>query len=69
MRVDRDKLKLFIRDLRITEAADQVKLSDSELIEEIARYFENNTDAIHFSLKKPNLTWDDESEKEPFNYD
>jgi len=51
MRVDRDKLKLFIRDLRITEAADQVKLSDSELIEEIARYFENNTDAIHFSLK------------------
>jgi hypothetical protein len=40
MRIDREKLELFIRDLRINEYADQTKLTDKELVAKIAEWFE-----------------------------
>lgn len=69
MRVDREKLKLFFRDIRITEYADEMKLTDSQLVEQIAIYFETKPDAITFSTKKPYTSWEDETDKEPFNHD
>jgi hypothetical protein len=68
MRIDRELLKLFIRDLRIREAADEVKLTDSEFAEELAKYLETNHKAIKNDYKKINPYWSD-TDIEPFNYD
>jgi hypothetical protein len=53
MRVDRERLKIFIMNLRIREVADEEKLTDSELVEELAEYFETTPTAIDLEYKKP----------------
>jgi hypothetical protein len=40
MRIDREKLELFLRNIRINESADQKKLTDKELVMKIAEWFE-----------------------------
>lgn len=69
MRVDRERLKLFIRDLRITEVADEFQLTDSQLVEQIALYFENEPKAINFGTKKGKGFWESDEDKETHNYD
>lgn len=62
MRVDREKLKLFIRDIRITEMADEMKLTDSQLAEQIAQYLETDPKAINFFNGKPKPFWEEDNE-------
>jgi hypothetical protein len=69
MRIDREKLKLFLRDIRITEYADEVKLTDNQLAEQIAVYLENTPNAIIVPSKKPYISLEDDADKAPFNYD
>jgi hypothetical protein len=53
MRVDREKLRIFIMNLRIREVADEERLTDSDLVEELAKYFESTPTAIDLEYKKP----------------
>jgi hypothetical protein len=69
MRIDREKLKLFLRDIRITEYADEIKLTDNQLAEQIATYLETTPNAIIFPNKKSYPYWEDDTDKETYNHD
>lgn len=53
MRIDREKLELFIRDLRINEYADQKKLTDKEWVQKLAEWFEKE----YLDKDKENKLW------------
>ena len=68
MRIDRERLRLFITHLRINKAADEETLTDAELADEIATYLETNNNAVDLNYKRPKGFWE-ENETEPYNYD
>jgi hypothetical protein len=55
MRIDRELLRLFVRDMRIRAVADETELTDEELVEEIANFLETTPRAIDLNYKKPKL--------------
>ena len=64
MRIDRERLRLFITHLRINKAADEETLTDADLADEIATYLETNNNAVDLNYKRPKGFWEENNETE-----